>query len=1739
MCAYNRRWKPLFKLTAAIVVAVFALNTAAAAETISYNFAKEEALAAPTGLAQPEFREKFQIAAFLLSHEAVNKYIAGQIEKENGILGGSWEERNTRKINLKELLVPVPGEEGAGAVTSVTVVSVTGLLKHTGQFAHVGLRGEHYGGTAVIYIDSRFFNDPDQAIEKHEIDEIVQWEGLRAGLLRLANKEEMRQWIKEHIDSTDERLNGTELEGKTARQIARILHNRSYRIDYLYGRYLERADFDYDYIATALALYGPDSTSKDVNIAAARDGRNQPQENALPPAQLLQRAFFAEGTVRGEALLLEDDPGEREITNGIFSRMGLKVFCPKRFKPNKFLRDGKPDLPEFIITIPEYIDRIKELNPAASVLAIVNGDEKKDFSGEGVVTISRREIRGAYKLGRLALGVVYGFTGHGYIPGAQRFPPYTYDQKIVVRPLLGTAGDKFVPYAFHPPPERFKPSEIIDESTADSLYGWGQVFHAIDLSEKGGMIINAIVNYPLDDIEVITERQRIFEVLSSDTGKRAELKEKIRPIIADSRKDDFSIFDAGEGSYREFKRDHLLEPVEENKWGVYFSRERKNEVEDRKEAIQEAIKEIKQLLPLLKEIHDILDPAGSIYLNQLKNNLRLVFDEKDPGALPHLIPLLERALNIETDNLHRFNDEVRPVHEEYEERRIGASVQCVEDALKYLLLFIRFSEYFEKDGWVKPGLLPPEANLMDIQDGRDPMVEISRKRRGGWDDREEKKSNLILPESVVTNSFRFDEQNNVMIVRGPNMDGKTIAIQTALRIAMLMQTGMYVPASSARAGMYNRIIHRAPRSGSIEHGLSSFGFDVDTIKTVNSKKGRGVLIGIDELGRHTNASDGSSLAYASLRKAGLSGAHVIAATHFPDLEELGELPGFSNWHMDYAVNPDGSVELKCKLVPGPGESKALVVARAMGLQEELAETAEARLLERMAKLNGTEVQMRDSPANTLKPLAKARAISVSPRDLGSADDAFSAKRFGIHSDILDDETISTLDGWNLIISDISDHKEIQNIVNAMLRNPTTDLSVVNIRLAMFSILTGDSETRNRIDEVLGELVYAAAQEELPPGVKIQESDKQRLFAWLGFLGNDNAASALNELMSKCVDSALRIQRHTSDNQGNAVSLTDEQAIARTQVFMQDAVEMFGIIHGKVKALEEALDQGESLFLKQIRNSLKVITDPEDPGRLAQFFERLEALAAGEFTSLKDFEQAVSDIRKDFEDVINKTNPCLAPEIQSLKESLYHLKAFVDLAGYFAKHSWNKPVVKAAEEEVFDVCNGWHPALGVVRKSYYGRSQGGPPKIVKNSMHLDAINRLLLLTGSNMDGKSCGLQMALFIQIFAQAGLFAPAESAEVSLVERIIHRTPGRGSLEHSISSFGEDVRAAEYIADKATPYSFIGLDEPGRSTNPLEGDAVAWAVTKKIIESGARGVVITHFEGLNELEKFPGVAAGHVEVKAGEGGNPVLTYKILPGHDTSDGIAIARLMGLPGSIETAARARREELKTRFKDSGSDDSGEKRPPAPEVRHGIDRALHLMNELIPAQLKSGRAYEIRYDSARLREYQRQSGVGEEFSPETLLKMYVQCLQMRAPCENPQEAQEMVKLIESSARDGAEQSLISVSCYGDKSKTRLIGESRVNIKGDLEGRALPVIEMLNLALLSSNIPDDLFSQNDLGGYIPILSLIREQYEEITGKELTSRDMLQAIRFIELAPAKPLPVETIREYYRLAITQLRQAA
>jgi DNA mismatch repair protein MutS len=197
------------------------------------------------------------------------------------------------------------------------------------------------------------------------------------------------------------------------------------------------------------------------------------------------------------------------------------------------------------------------------------------------------------------------------------------------------------------------------------------------------------------------------------------------------------------------------------------------------------------------------------------------------------------------------------------------------------------------------------------------------------------------------------------------------------------------------------------------------------------------------------------------------------------------------------------------------------------------------------------------------------------------------------------------------------------------------------------------------------------------------------------------------------------------------------------------------------------------------------------------------------------------------------------------------------------------------------------------------------RFIPNDLYFDAEKQFIaVITGPNMGGKSTYLRQAAAIVILAQMGSFVPAESAALSVVDRVFTRIGAADNLARGRSTFMVEMTETAVILNTATSRSLVVLDEIGRGTATYDGLALAWAVVEHIHQRiRARTLFATHYHELTELaDQLPGVANLHVSVK--EAGDQVIFLrKVEPGRaDRSYGIEVARLAGLPMSVVERAR---------------------------------------------------------------------------------------------------------------------------------------------------------------------------------------------------------------------------------------------
>ena len=253
-------------------------------------------------------------------------------------------------------------------------------------------------------------------------------------------------------------------------------------------------------------------------------------------------------------------------------------------------------------------------------------------------------------------------------------------------------------------------------------------------------------------------------------------------------------------------------------------------------------------------------------------------------------------------------------------------------------------------------------------------------------------------------------------------------------------------------------------------------------------------------------------------------------------------------------------------------------------------------------------------------------------------------------------------------------------------------------------------------------------------------------------------------------------------------------------------------------------------------------------------------------------------------------------IQQVAKIVAQIDVFASLAYVAERNNYVRP--KLNEKGIIDIKNGRHP---VVEKMIPNQM------FITNDTYLDdKKKRISIITGPNMAGKSTYMRQTALIVLMAQIGSFVPAESANISLVDRIFTRVGASDDLASGQSTFMVEMTEVANILRNATNKSLLILDEIGRGTSTFDGLSIAWAVIEHISNKrllGAKTLFATHYHELTELEgKLESVNNYCIAVKE-KGDDIVFLRKIVPGGaDKSYGIQVAKLAGVPDSVIARAK---------------------------------------------------------------------------------------------------------------------------------------------------------------------------------------------------------------------------------------------
>lgn len=322
------------------------------------------------------------------------------------------------------------------------------------------------------------------------------------------------------------------------------------------------------------------------------------------------------------------------------------------------------------------------------------------------------------------------------------------------------------------------------------------------------------------------------------------------------------------------------------------------------------------------------------------------------------------------------------------------------------------------------------------------------------------------------------------------------------------------------------------------------------------------------------------------------------------------------------------------------------------------------------------------------------------------------------------------------------------------------------------------------------------------------------------------------------------------------------------------------------------------YYLEVTNSFKDLV-PADWVR-KQTLTNAERYTTDELKKLEDVILGAEDKLCSLEyDLFNEVRDSIAAEVRRIKSTaraIAEIDVYTALSVVAQQYNYVKPAIN--EKGIIDIKNGRHPVVEkMIRNDMF----------VANNTYLDnAKNRISIITGPNMAGKSTYMRQTALIVLMAQIGSFVPAQEANIGIVDRIFTRVGASDDLASGQSTFMVEMTEVANILHNATPKSLLILDEIGRGTSTFDGLSIAWAVVEYIANTkvlGAKTLFATHYHELTELEgTLDGVNNYCIAVKE-NGDDIVFLRKIIKGGaDKSYGIQVAKLAGVPDTVIERAK---------------------------------------------------------------------------------------------------------------------------------------------------------------------------------------------------------------------------------------------
>lgn len=320
----------------------------------------------------------------------------------------------------------------------------------------------------------------------------------------------------------------------------------------------------------------------------------------------------------------------------------------------------------------------------------------------------------------------------------------------------------------------------------------------------------------------------------------------------------------------------------------------------------------------------------------------------------------------------------------------------------------------------------------------------------------------------------------------------------------------------------------------------------------------------------------------------------------------------------------------------------------------------------------------------------------------------------------------------------------------------------------------------------------------------------------------------------------------------------------------------------------------------------------------------------------------------------------AQQITVTADAIARIDVAASHAARAAEGGWSAPHL--TDEPCLEIEGGRHPVV----EAALGETG---ERFIANDLSLGSADRLWLITGPNMGGKSTFLRQAALIAVLSQAGSFVPAARAKIGIVDRLFSRVGASDNLARGRSTFMVEMVETAAILAQATPNSLVILDEIGRGTSTYDGLAIAWAVVEAMHDQvQCRTLFATHYHELTRLAgRLDALSLHHVRAREWKG-DLVLLHEVADGAaDRSYGIAVAKLAGLPPAVVARARSVLAKLEAGRDATGGIAAGLDDLPlfaAAEPEPMPDPIASALEEVDPDALTPREALELLYRLKRL-------------------------------------------------------------------------------------------------------------------------------------------------------------------------------